>query len=285
MTRNRRGFTLVELLVVTVLGSLVLLASLQVLITNRRAFTAQTATISGQQTTRMAVEVLFAELREVSPSGGDILAMSADSLRVRLMRKFSIVCETNFSPQPQMTVIRDFLLNSGDTLYIMGGTNRFLTNDSVFVWADNDQDIDTDDVWISASVTAVDSTGVVCPQDSDPAVLLTFNGQSALFTADSVGIGAPVRSYIDFTFGTTTLNGDVYLSRREGTGDMLPISGPLAATNGIQFVYRDSLGAVTATPTAVSQIEVQVRTGSQVLNPAGGGMVSDSILVWIHTRN
>ena len=285
MTRGRRGFTLIELLVVTVLGSLVVMASLQVLLTNRRAFTAQTATIAGQQTTRMAVEVLFSDLREVSPPGGDILGMSGDTIRVRLMRKFSIVCATVWTPQPQPFVIKDFLLNSGDTLYIMGGSNQFLVGDSVFVWADNDEDIDTDDAWISANVTAADTVGIVCPQDLDPAVRLTFNGQGALFTADSVGIGAPVRSYQDFTFGTTTLNGEVYLARRQGTGDMLPIAGPLAASNGLEFVYRDSLGAVTATPTQVAQIEVTVRTGSAALNALGTGMESDSILVWIHTRN
>ena len=101
----------------------------------------------------MAVEVLFAELREVSPSGGDILAMSQDSITVRLMRKFSIVCGTDWTGQPKVRVISDFVLNSGDTLYIMGGTNRFATGDSVFVFADNDEDMIRDDAWIAARIT------------------------------------------------------------------------------------------------------------------------------------
>ncbi|MDH3424781.1 MAG: prepilin-type N-terminal cleavage/methylation domain-containing protein, partial [Gemmatimonadota bacterium] len=69
MTRARAGFTLIELLVVTVLGSLVLLAALQILITNQRTYTSQNQVIAGQQSTRMALEVLFNELREVSPAG------------------------------------------------------------------------------------------------------------------------------------------------------------------------------------------------------------------------
>ena len=165
MTRNRRGFTLVELLIVAVLGSLVVLAAVQVLLTNSRTYRAQAATISGQQTTRMAVEVLFAELREVSPPGGDILMMSQDSLRVRLMRKFSVVCATNLAVQPVMTIVKDFVLNNGDTLYVMGTPNRFDVGDSVFVFADNDENDDDDDVWIPATVTSVDSLAVVCPQD------------------------------------------------------------------------------------------------------------------------
>ena len=58
MTRNRKGFTLVEMLVVTVLGALVLAAALQVLITNQRTYSAQSATIAGQQSTRIALELL-----------------------------------------------------------------------------------------------------------------------------------------------------------------------------------------------------------------------------------
>ena len=282
MTRSRRGFTLVELLVVTVLGSLVVLAAIQVLLVNRRTYTAQAAVISGQQTTRMAVEILFAELRELSPPGGDILAMSQDSLTVRLMRRFSIVCATDLS-RPSLTVIRDFLLNNGDTLYIMGGTNRFAGGDSVFVFADNDEDTQTDDVWIAAQITDIDSTSVTCPQDGDPALELDFDGQDALFAADSVGIGAAIRSYEEFTFGTTTLNGDRYLARRD-TGRYVPMAGPIAATDGLEFVYRDAFGDVTTVDTLVSQIEVTIRTGSEVMNSLGR-MVQDSVLVWIHTRN
>ena len=285
MTRDRRGFTLIEILIVAVLGLLVVLSAGQILITNRQTYTAQTATVSGQQTTRMAVEVLFAELREVSPSGGDILAMSSDSIRVRLMRKFSIVCQPDITGSaPVMTVIKDFLLNSGDTLYIMGGSNRFAVGDSVFVYADNDPDIDRDDAWISASISSIDSASVVCPQDGDAGLNLTFGSQMTAFTNDSVHVGAPVRSYQDFTFGTTTMLGDVYLGRRTGTGDMIPVAGPLRDRDGLAFVYRDAMGDVTATPADVAQIEVTVRTGSEVLNSLGE-MVSDSVLVWIHTRN
>lgn len=281
MTGNRRGFTLIELLVVTVLGALVVGAALQVLITNRRAYTANSATIAGQQSTRMAVEVLFAELREVSAGGGDILAMSGDSIRVRLMRKFSIVCATDFTlTDPTVTVLDTLQTSSG--MVLQAGANRFEDGDSVFIWADNDPDIDSDDVWISTAIGGIDTTAT-CPQNGEGATELEFPALLALFLADSVGIGAPVRSYEEYTFGTTTMNGDVYLGRRTGTGDMVPITGPLQPSNGLEFFYRDSLGAVTTTPADVSQIEVLVRTGSTVLGPLGR-MVQDSVQVLIFTR-
>ena len=273
MIRDRKGFTLIELIVVTVLSSLVVGAVLGTLTANQRTYTALNATIAGQQTTRMTVEVLFAELREISAAGGDILAMTSDSLRVRLMRKFSVVCETNWTGQPQLTVIRLGI-----------GSNAFATGDSVFVYADNDESDENDDAWISARITAVDTSGVTCPQTGGPGDRLRFNGQTALFSADSVGLGAPVRSYKRYTFATSTLLGDTYFSRREGSGDMVPISGPLRVSGGLQFVYRDALGAVTAVDTLVRQIEVTIHTGSNVLNSLGG-TVSDSITAWIYTRN
>ena len=276
-TRKHAGFTLVELIVVVVLGSLVLMAALQVLITNQRTYTAQNAQISGQQSTRMSLEVLFAELREVSPEGGDIFLMKQDTIGVRLMRKFSIVCGTVFSPQPQL-----FVMNAPS-----GPVTRFAVNDSVFVWADNEVNTETDDHWIRARVTAAVPTAV-CPTDlTTPATLLTFQGQGAAFdvTTDSVTLGAPVRSYLPFTFALTTYNGAPYLGRRQGTGAWIPIAGPLRPNTGLEFVYRDSLDAVTTTPAEVRQIVVRVRSGSrQVLNSLGRP-VTDSILAWVYTRN
>jgi type II secretory pathway pseudopilin PulG len=283
MNASRKGFTLVELILVAVLGTLVLMSAMQVLITNRRTYTAQSAVIAGQQATRMAVEVLFAELREVSPSGGDILAMDDDSIRVRLMRKFSYICDTDWSGDPVVTVVKNVATAGGDSLMVMGGANRFAPGDSVFVFADNDEAVDSDDTWISASITATDSTDVVCPNDSIPAIQLTFQGQSALFSADSVGLGAPVRSFSAYSFGTTTMNGDVYLARREA-GNYIPVTGPLAATGGLEFRYLDRFGNETGSATQVAQIEVVIRTGSQVRNSLGE-LVTDSIRVPIFTRN
>ncbi|MDH3207418.1 MAG: prepilin-type N-terminal cleavage/methylation domain-containing protein [Gemmatimonadota bacterium] len=270
MTRARAGFTLIELLVVTVLGSLVLLAALQILITNQRTYTSQNQVIAGQQSTRMALEVLFNELREVSPAGGDLLVMGSDSIRVRLMRKFSIVCETDFSGQPEIVVMN------------LPG-RRFEDNDSVFVFADNDENNDTDDVWIAAQATAVDTTDA-CPQDGAAATRLRFNGQAALFAADSVGLGAPARSYDRYTFGVTDYSGDPYLGRRLRGSGMVPVVGPIRATNGLNFVYRDALGVTTGTAADVRQIEVTVRTGSGVTNSLNEE-VQDSITAWIYTRN
>lgn len=273
MRRDVRGFTLVELLIVTVLGALVLAAALQVLVTNQRTYTAQSAAITGQQSTRIALEVLFTELRLVSPQGGDILMMSSDSMRVRLMRKFSRACATTslMTGSPQMTILDP-------------GAVDFVAGDSVFVFADKRQTDDDDDIWIAARVTQ--ATATTCPQTGNPAGYeLHFAGQQNSFDApDSVHVGAPVRSYTAVRFGLTTYAGDTYLGRGQGNGALSPVAGPLLPGTGLEFVYRDAMGAVTNTPADVRQIVVRIRSESNVLNSLGQ-MVSDSITAWVYTRN
>ena len=273
MTRDKRGFTLVELLIVTVLGALVLAAALQVLVTNQRTYTAQSAAITGQQATRTALEVLFNELRLLSPVSDDILMMHQDSLRVRMMRKFARMCDvtTLMTANPTATIL--------DT-----GPVDFAAGDSVFVFADKKQTDDDDDIWISARITQV--APLVCPQAGNPAGwALTFAGQQNLFDVpDSVHVGAPVRSFTTVRFGMTTYGGDSYLGRAEGNAALTPIAGPLLPGTGLEFVYRDAMGAVTTTPANVRQIVVRIRSESSVLNSLGE-MVSDSITAWVYSRN
>lgn len=270
--RDRRGFTLTELVVVTVLGALVVAASLQILITNQRTYTAQSAQIQGQQNTRAALDILTAEIREISPPEGDLLYMGPTVMWVRVMRKFGIACGVSLGGTPTLRLLR------------VG--EAFTAKDSVFVFADNRENIGTDDVWISAQVTQVD-TAVAC--GTDPATNVSFAGQGGAFAADSVRVGALVRSYVHYVYGLYGLpDGQRYLARweRDGTSwsGPTPIVGPLQATGGLEFTYLDADGNATTIATDVRQVAARVRTHSVVMNSVGNP-VSDSISAWIYTRN
>ena len=270
MNSNRKGFTLVELILVAVLGTLVLGAALQVLITNQRTYTAQTAQIQAQQNTRAALDVLFGELREISARGGDLVTMADHSLKVRTMRKFGVVCSLTTTSPPVLKVLK------------VG--NWFEDRDSVFIFADNNTSLSSDDDWISARITNVDTT-TTC--GTAEAQLLSFGGQSGKFTqpaGDSVRTGAPVRSFLYYTYGLVTMDGETYLGRTDQSGTSVPLVGPLKATTGVEFAYLDSLGVATATTTKVRQIQVTVRTASGVVNSVGN-TVADSIVGTIYTRN
>lgn len=287
LPRPRHGFTLIELLVVTVLGSVTLLAIMSVLINTQRTFTANGATIEGQQTTRIAAQVMFAEMRQASPRGGDIIAIASDSVRLGMMRKFAYACDVDITGTDPVVTVLDTLFGRAngnvDMVPTMFGANAFTAGDTAMVFADNDTGVDSDDVWLALRVTAVDGTAT-CPQASEGGTALTFGGQMAAFLADDVYQGAPLRSRLYYTFADTVIGSDAYLARREGNGAMVPLAGPIQASNGLEFVYLDSLGVVTTTIADIRQIEVTLRTGSEVLNSLGE-LVADSITTRIYTRN
>ena len=267
MTRDRKGFTLVELIVVAVLGSMLLMVIVQTLLTNQRTYTAQGAKIQGQQALRSAVDVLFNEIREISAQGGDIVSMSSSQITVRSMRKFGVVCSVTSASPPVLRVTQ------------VG--EWFEVGDSVFAFADNLTSIASDDDWIPARITAVDTTANC---GASRAQNLSFTGQAALFTADSVRVGAPVRSYVRYTYGLMSFAGKSYLGRTGSSGATAPMVGPLEASTGLRFAYLDSLGATTTVAGDVRQVRITVRTSADVMNSVGR-MISDSITVLAYTRN
>ena len=79
MTRSAKGgFTLIEILVVAVLGSLLILSAYQVLQVTQQSYTTIHNKVTDQNSLRAGADVLFSELREISPSGGDLLAIDSD---------------------------------------------------------------------------------------------------------------------------------------------------------------------------------------------------------------
>lgn len=267
MKTRRAGFTLVELLVVTVLGALLIGATLQVLITNQRTYTAQNAQIQGQQALRAALEVLSGELREISPAEGDLVSMSSTELRIRAGRTFGLVCHDTMAGIPTFRVLR-----IGDWME---------EGDSVFVFADNLGEVMTDDEWITTSITARDTTRTC---GALPAQRLTFAGASA-FGADSVSMGAQVRVFTHFIYGLMTYSdGRPYLGRKVPGGEYVPLVGPLRSGNGVAFRYMDAAGTVTSTAADVAQIEITLRTDSDIMDSTGSP-VRDSVTVRVHTRN
>lgn len=272
MVNGRKGFTLVEMLIVTVLGSLLLMATYQVLITNQRTYAAQAAQIQSQQVSRASLDVLFAELREVSAGGGDILGMGADSLRVRVMRRYGLVCAVTL---PGGASVKLKTLRVGEP---------FEVDDSVFVYAENQANTSNDDIWVQAKVTAVD-TAHTC--GTSRAQLLTFSDSSLI--TNTVISGAPVRSYTNYKFAPFTWGGQRYLGRQEKEDSVFPMVGPLGAasgtnTSGVRFRFLDSLGVATSTPEDVRQIQVTVRTWKDVTT-SQGQQVEDSVTARIFPRN
>jgi prepilin-type N-terminal cleavage/methylation domain-containing protein len=270
--RTRSGFTLVELLIVVVLGSFLVMVIYQVMITNSRTYTVNNAQIQGQQMLRAGMDVLFGELREVSSQSGDLMDTEDDALTIRAQRAFGLVCAVDYTVSPPQL-----------TLFRVGPA--FEAGDSVFVFHDNDPERALDDEWFGGVVTAVDTT-TSCGTSPGQTLTLPFVGTTAAATPpDSVRVGAPVRAFDVYTYGQYEIDGEPYLGRQlRGAPSPDPLVGPLLGSGGVAFRYLDTVGAVTTVDSLVAQIEVTLRYRSEVLG-FGGEVVSDSILVRVYPRN
>jgi prepilin-type N-terminal cleavage/methylation domain-containing protein len=267
---KKNGFTLAELLIVAMIGAVVMGAIYAVLITNQRTYTVENVRVRGTQSMRAGMDILFAELREISPAEGDLLGMSGDTILVRVPREFGIVCSVTSSlPSYQVRVAK--LSDEG-----------FAVGDSVFILADVDTLQMNDDVWVTARVSAA-TTGGPCDaalSDSSQTLTLTASGHAG----DTVFPGAPIRSFTRYYYGTAYLYyGQYFLSRWEPGGYPEGLVGPLA-TDGLDFTYYDADGNTTTTAEDVRQIEVKLRVESE-LRDAMGSQVKDSMTTRIYTRN
>ena len=276
---RRRGFTLIELLVVSVLGALLLTATYNILITNQRTYQVQGIQVTSQAAMRQAMETLAGEIREVSARDGDLLAIDADELQIRVLQDFGLTCDVG-----SVALLTPMIRVKKMSNWIMAG-------DSVYVFAENDETLSSDDTWLKAYVSAIDTT-VSC-NGADDAQNLYFAGQLLKFTADDVLQGAPVRTFTRYEYDVQTWNSRVYLGRRELPGGSFePMIGPLYdrtlsnAPSGspISFTYYDASGSTTTTATDVRRIDVKVRTWSPI-EDANGNNVADSLMMSVYTRN
>ncbi len=265
-THDRGGFTLVELLIVAVIGVIVVAATYQMILTSQRASTIQIAQMQGQQTVRAGIDILFSELRELSPAEGDILTMDSDRIEVRAMRAFGLVCDVN---------------PTGSPIRVKKMGRYFANGDSIVVFADNNPDISSDDTILFGVVSNISTALTETCTGTDTAQSLVVPALIAALANDTVRLGAPVRGFTIYTYGLYLVNGDYYLARRSGNTTERLV-GPLSP-NGVSFTYMDSDGNVTTNPTSVAQIEVTLRSRSNVTNKRGP--VADSLTTAIYLRN
>ncbi|HSM35005.1 MAG TPA: prepilin-type N-terminal cleavage/methylation domain-containing protein [Longimicrobiales bacterium] len=287
--RSEGGFTLAELLVVAVLGAVILGAVFQTLSVQNRTFQRQSAVISAQESSRTALAVLSGELREVSSTGQDLLAASADSVSLRVLRKIGFVCDAGVGGVLSMWVLGQ----------------PFEAGDSIFVFSQGPDLIDTaDDAWIPGEVSAVTSAapvgcGVAWPKETLGGAadgnhdVATLTISSALALTD-VTRGAPARTFERLTYGRYTVGGEVVLGRRSGTTAPVPLVGPLAAgTDGLRFEFFDAdnndLGGGGAVAAAdlddVSFFTISVQGRQAAGSMDADGFYEDSLAVSVFLRN
>ncbi len=89
---DRTGFSLVELLMVAVVGSLIVIAGGQMFVSQSRLFIAQREILDSGESLRAATILLTGEIHEISAADGDLFSAQRDSLVLRSVQGAGVVC-------------------------------------------------------------------------------------------------------------------------------------------------------------------------------------------------
>lgn len=263
---NRRGFTLVEMLTALVLLGIVGTALYQLLVNNQRLYQEQTQRVQVNENARAAISILPGEVRELNagdPAESDVVAMTASSLSYKAMRGLYVLCQPPNTGALQVTV---------DNTLFYGLRRLDPTRDSVLIFAENDDATRMDDGWLHADVTSA-TTGTACPGGTASLQL-----QLAGVTAGQLGgvlDGSPLRTYevaqiltYADAYGAQWLGGRAFAKASQSWGGTQPIVGPVSAS-GLQLVYYDTTGAVTAVAADVARIGITVESRSSRMTAQG----------------
>jgi prepilin-type N-terminal cleavage/methylation domain-containing protein len=285
---NRRGFTLVELIIALALGALVASAVYRAIVGTQRVTQAGAQKMDVQQNLRAGATYLGSVIRELDASDGDISVATATRLQFRSMRWVAPLCDAPAASAPSavlLTLRRDATF---------GLRSPSAAEDSVLVFSDGDPGTRADDVWLVGAVTGL--VGSACT-DGAAAVSLTVEitaasgGQAAVLAG--VTFGAPVRGFqpeelsLFQAADSRWWMGQRTANRLGSWTPVRPLVGPLAAA-GLGFTYHDTTGAATAVLTDIASVGIALRGESQQRVRGLGGNIDyarDSILTRAALRN
>lgn len=275
MSTRRAGFTLVEMLIVTVLGTIILGAAYQSLMIQERSYRIASNAVVDHDALRTALGVLESELREVSTAGGvagmsDIVRAESDEIVVRAARGIAFVCERHPSDRKMHT-------------WSASTTGQVRAGDAIVVFADGMTTTDLDDAWLTARAKSVGTSSVACasrpaghggpgPQLVELETIPGGMNVDGNFLVPVVA-GAPVRAMTEVTYGLYEFGGEWGLGRAAGAGAVEPIIVGLAEpSQGLVFTYLDANGSPIASnpvmdPSAIAAIDISARTQSRAGNP------------------
>lgn len=289
MRNTQGGFSIVEVLVVMVVGSVVMAAAYQTMISQQRGYAYQHAAVSSQNSARTSLDVLASELREVSASGADIIVAGAHAVTIRASRRMGFVCDAG---PPQ----------GGSHIDVWELGAQFRVGHSLFVFNGGDPDdpwkpvsvLGTSNAYNSGSCgtwTQTSLSGVAGA--SFPRRRLQISNATALA---EMAVGAPVRSFEEVTYGLMQIDGEWVLGRESPSSAAAALVGPLFSPDegGLLISYRDAGGATltpaqaSASPGSVRSLEIGIRSRSPAgmikANTGGDFITERSVVVFLRNN-
>jgi prepilin-type N-terminal cleavage/methylation domain-containing protein len=256
LSRSRRGFTLLELVVSVGLMLVVGGAVYRLLLTTQRLTRAQAAQVMAQSSLRAGTLLVINELRELSPV--DLMGMGGGFLTFRAGRGLGLLCQAPTATQ----------LRIGRTGF-SGQRDPQAGRDSVSVFLEGAPDTEADDSWLSLPIAQV-SSSAPCIGDVGSSISLTVPSTAAL--AD-VPAGSPIRISEVMELKLYRSQGKSWLGARSvSAGEAIqPIVGPLRNDDGLLLEYLDGGENPTGVASAVRSIRITLRSVAESLPPAFGG--------------
>jgi prepilin-type N-terminal cleavage/methylation domain-containing protein len=281
MNKRAAGFTLVEMLVVTLIGSIVMGTIYKMITIQDNTTRQQYAIIQNNQNARMALSVLTSELKEMSARDGDVTFADSTILEFRALRKGAIVCFKDAG-------------NAYIDVWNFG--EAFAVGDSALVFADGANVASmTDDQWTPTSVTG-SGTGGNCPANDAFTGLPHHRLNLAGGSLGNVQVGALIRSFVRTRY-TLADNGNGWgvINRQEGGAAAVPIIDGLATVSegGLHMRFIDSTSAVIPYNTLrnggarlddIMRLQVKVRGKSAAPVTPTSNRFTDSLVTEIYVR-
>jgi len=255
---NRRGFTLVELLVATVVAGILGLA-LATLLRNDSKFVAkQEAMLSSRSTARTAMNWMATELRRISDGG--LVAASSNSVTLRVPFAFGVICERSsnlllMSLMPTDSLAYATALPDGLAWRRSTGQYQIISGVGVSVSTDN-------------AVCTADSIRVI-PDGQLVGVSGTPAGAPNQPVVGSIGY---LYQTVVYQFAASTdLPGRIALWRQAGSGADEELVAPFDASAGFGFLVGSSIDALDSPPgdlSTVTGLELRL-VGASEFTPRG----------------
>ena len=276
MNERREGFTLVETLIVVVLGAVVMGTIYQMIVIQEKTTRQQYAVVQTNENTQMALAVITNDLKEISARDGDVVAAESTSIQFRALRKAGVVCNRPSNSQIDVWELGAPFASSDSLLVFNEGPNANSAND---------------DSWTRAVVTGTATVAVAAcaanPLGANSTQRLTVAGNP--FT--NVAAGGLVRSFIPTRYRLVDVSGRGELRRTESGVETAIIENLTSMSQGgLRLRYFDSTGvqipnsSLTARRTEIMRIQVKV-AGEQVGHAtATAKRYRDSLVTQVYLR-
>lgn len=277
---NRRGITLIELMVGIVLMGIIGAALVKVFSSLMGASGAQVGIAASQGEARIGTLMLPLEFREIgydtvhaknppNYAATDLIAIAGDRLSFFAARGMGITCGTFSATEFK---IRKPII----------GQRMPVVSDTFVLFLEVEKSTGTDDRWVPMNVTAIDYNSTC--NGSDPAIALTVASPGVLFYPDDVddvvlstnhSMGGPIRWMEAVEYAPLNSGGEWFVGRRSislGETSGTPVIGPIDGASGVSFTYFSAAGTVLD-PAGVDS-RINTRSIRITLNTVTEGNVS-----------